>query len=193
MNQKILVAIMVLVLVLIVPLLQYTTALKPQAIPFVGMSLVYYANYNGETQIRTTCVLKYNLTTNCVTIRDDDAVMEVDVGTREVKWCSESWLTGSYVEYWIPTDIEIGSHVNTFIYDAVVIGYTEISVCGKTVSVWQLHASGTYADGNLWQDTWYYEKKTGLCVSAAWIKYDPNGQVMGNWGGHLASTNVALP
>jgi hypothetical protein len=193
MNKKIMIPIMVLVLVLMVPLVQYTTAPKPQAIPFVGMSLVYYANVNGETQIRTVCVLKYNSTTNCVTIRDANAVMEVDVGTREVKWCSEPWLTGSYVEYWIPTSIEIGSHVNTLIYDAVVIDSTEMSVDGKTVSAWQLHASGTREDGTLWQDTWYYEKKTGLCVGAAWIMYDSSGQVLNNWGGHLVSTNVALP
>lgn len=195
MRKKTMIPIMVLVLVLMVPLVQYTTAPKPQAIPFVGMSLVYYVNIQGETQIRTVCVLKYNSTTNCVTIRDsDDWIdwMEVDVTTREVISCSGTWLVPFYVEYWIPTNIEIGSHVNILNYDAVVIGSTEMSVDGKTVSAWQLQASGINANGNLWQDTWYYEKKTGLWLGAAWIMYDSSGQGLGNWGGHLGSTNVVL-
>jgi len=190
-----------LIAVLMVPLFQYSTApavFPPkQGIPFVGMSLVYFGNNRGDTEIRTVAVLKYNSTTNCVTVRDSQDLldsMEVDVGTREVKWCSGTWqslyptLWPIYVEYWIPTNIELGSHVRILMYDAVVIESTELSVCGKTISVWQLQAY--YGPGH--QDTWYYEKKTGLWVGAAWILYDADGRVIANWGGHLVSTNVAL-
>ena len=197
MNRKVIIPITILALVLMVPLVQYTAAPKPQAIPFVGMSLVYYANLNGETEIRTVCVVKYNSTTNCVTIRDSQDwadCMEVDVTTREIISVTGSgpWQLPSYAEYWIPTNVDIGSHVNIVNYDAVVTRSTEMSVDGNTVSVWQLQASGMAANGNLWQDTWYYERKTGLWVGTAWILYDPSGQVLGNWGGHLASTNVVL-
>lgn len=195
MNKKIMIPIVVLILVLMVPLIQYTTAPKPKAIPFVGMNMVYVAvDWDGNSEIRTVSVLAYDSTANLVTIRDSQDQfdwMTVDVTTREVTWCSGTWEAGFYVEYWIPTNIRIGSHVDILTYDAVVIGSTEMSVCGKTVSAWQLHASGV-TDGNPWQDTWYYEKKTGLWLGAAWIKYDSSGEVLYNWGGHLVSTNVAL-
>jgi len=197
MNKKILIPIMVLALVLMVPLFQYATAPKPQTIPFVGMSLVYYANLQGETQIRTVCVLKYNSTTNCVTIRDsDDWIdwMEVDITTREIISVTGSgpWQLPAYVEYWIPTGVSIGSHVTIGNEDFVVTGNARMSVEGNTVSAWQLYASGVRASGNLWQNTMYYEKNTGLWLGAAWVLYDSSGQVLGNWGGHLVSTNVVL-
>lgn len=196
MKKKILIPIMIIVLVLMVPLFQYATAPKPQAIPFVGMSMVYYAIAGGETEVRTICVLKYNSTTNIVTVRDSQDLfdwMEVDVTTREVMSCTGTMQVPFYVEYWIPTNIDVGSHVNILNHDAVVVGSTEISVSGKTVSAWQLYDHGVTADGRLWQDTWHYEKKTGLLLSAAFIMYDSSGQGLGNWGGHLASTNVVLP
>jgi len=194
MNKKILIPMMVLILVLIVPLLQYATAPKPPAIPFVGMSMVYVGvDSGGETDIRTVTVLRYDPTTDHVTIRDSYDLfdsMEVDVGTRDVIWCSGTWQGPwpIHVEYWIPTNTKIGSHVDILNWDAVVIGSTQLSVNGKTVSVWRLYAS--YEGG---ETTWYYEKNTGLWVSAAWVEHDGNGEVVANWGGHLVSTNVVLP
>lgn len=197
MNRKIIISIMILALVLIVPVVQYTSAPKPQAIPFVGMSMTYYAIAGGETEIRTVCILKYNSTTNCVTIRDSQDwadCMEVDVTTREIISVTGSgpWQLPAYVEYWIPTGVSIGSHVTIGNEDFVVAGNARMSVEGNTVSAWQLYASGVRESGNLWQNTMYYEKNTGLWLGAAWILYDSSGQVLGNWGGHLASTNVVL-
>lgn len=196
MNKKIIIPIMLLILVLMLPLIQYATAPKPKAIPFVGMSMTYVAvDWNGNSDIRTVSVLAYDSTENCFTIRDSQDqfdLMTIDVATREVILCSGTWPVPFYAEYWIPTNIGIGSNVDILDYDAVVIGSTEVSVCGKTVSVWQLHASKMNGDGNLLQDTWYYEKKTGLWVGAAWIIYDSSGDILGNWGGHLISTNVVL-
>jgi hypothetical protein len=120
--------------------------------------------------------------------------MEVDITTREIISVTGTgpWQLPAYVEYWIQTNIDIGSHVVIGNNDFTVTGNTEISVDGNTVSAWQLHASGINANGNLWQNTMYYEKKTGLWLGAAWVMYDSNGQILGNWGGHLASTNVVL-
>jgi len=198
MNKKILIPMMVLILVLIVPVLQYATAPKPQAIPFVGMNMVYVAvDWDGNTEIRTVSVLAYDSTTNCVTIRDSQDQIDsikVDVTTREVISCSGTWPVPFYVEYWIPTNIKIGSHLMILDADAVVIGSTKLSVCGKTASVWEIQIK--YTDGKVGeygQDTWYYEKETGLWVGAAWVEYDSNGEVVANWGGHLVSTNVVLP
>jgi len=174
------------------------TAAKSRTIPFVGMSLVYYAvDWNGETMIRTVSVLRYDSEKNQVVIRDSADSFDVgviDLDTRLVVDLTGSWPgwpAEMYVEYWIPTDVKEGSHVDILIYDAVVIGSTQMCVDGRVVDVWQLQASGQDEEVN-WQDTWYYEKKTGLWVAAAWIKWDSEGNVLANWGGHLVSTNAVL-
>lgn len=172
------------------------TAAERREVPFVGMSMVYYGvDWNGDMEIRTVSVLRYDAVNNHIIIRDSQDVfdvMEVDLGTREVEshtgWGS---FVPFYVEYWIPTDVKIGSHVGILNYDAVVIGSSKMCVDGRVVDVWQLQASGENGDG-LWQDTWYYEKKTGLWVAAAWIVWDNDGAVINNWGGHLVSTNAVL-
>jgi len=171
---------------------------KPE-IPFVGMSLVYYAvDWNGDTQIRTVSVLRYDEATNCVTIRDSSFGdwMIVNVENREVVW-SSGWKP-HYVEYWIPTKVRVGSHVGILDGDAVVTGSAVLSVEGDRVRVWQLQTTYTRTadDGSTiyGQDTWYYEKRTGLWIAAAWIEWDENGIPLSdrNWGGHLVSTNVNL-
>jgi len=173
------------------------TAAKNRSIPFVGMSLVYYAvDWNGETEIRTVSVLRYNSEENQVVVRDSNDLVDVgviDLDTRlvvDITGNGPGWLVG-YVEYWIPTDVKMGSHVGIGTYDAVVIGSTQMCVDGRVVDVWQLQASGQDEEAN-WQDTWYYDKKTGLWVAAAWIKWDSEGNVLANWGGHLVSTNAVL-
>lgn len=166
------------------------------AFPFVGMSMVYDGvDSGGNTEIRSICVLRYDAVKNHVTIRDSQDVfdvMEVDLGTRVVEshtgWGS---FDPFYVEYWIPTNVGLGSHVKILNYDAVVSGYTNMCVDGRVVNVWQLQASGVRSEG-LWQDTWYYDQRTGLLLSAAWVVWDVNGNVVYNWGGHLVSTNVVL-
>lgn len=170
---------------------------KPE-IPFVGMSLVYYAvDYNGDTQIRTISVLRYDEATNCVTMRDSflGDWMIIDVGTREFVWSSGYWKP-SYVEYWIPTNVKVGSHVGILDSDAVVTGSTVLSVEGNHVRVWELQATYTAGGGSTiyGQTTWYYEKRTGLWIAAAWVEWDENGIPLSdrNWGGHLVSTNVNL-
>jgi len=175
------------------------TAAKSRAIPFVGMSLVYYAvDWNGETNIRTVSVLRYDSEENQVVVRDSLDSFDVgviDLDTRLVVDLTGNWpgwpADDIYVEYWIPTDIKKGSHVSILYYDAVVIGSTQMCVDGRVVDVWQLRASGQDEEGD-WQDTWYYEKKTGLWVAAAWIRWDSEGNVLANWGGHLVSTNAVL-
>lgn len=201
MNKKFLIPILVLSLLLTVPLFQYSA--KPeefppkQGIPFVGMSMVFYGvDWEGNTDIQTICVLKYNSTTNTVTIRDSmDAcdLMEVDVATREVIWSTGEYELPFYVDCWIPTDIKIGSVVWVMDYDAVTIGDTQFSVCGKAIDVWILQGSRVIDEyGTISQCTWYFEKKTGLRVGGIWIVYDSEGRVIMNWGGHLVSTNVPL-
>jgi len=206
---KISVALIVLLIaVLMVPLFQYSTApvvFPPeQRIPFVGMSLLYYTVEAGDSVIRHVCVFGYNETTNCVIVRDSTDwwdTMEVDVNTREIKWCTgKAWIPAQpltfYVEYWIPTNINIGSHVPIHYWHAVVIGSTKLSVCGKTVDVWQLQASGVtwwQKEDEYFQYTWYYEKKTGLLVSGAFVMFEGYGEIVNpGFAGHLVSTNVAL-
>jgi len=172
------------------------TVAERREVPFVGMSMVYYGvDWNGYTEIRTVSVLRYDAEANHVIIRDSQDVfdvMEVDLSTREVEhhtgWGS---FDPFYVEYWIPTDVKMGSQIKILNYDAVVIGSTKMCVDGRVIDVWQLQASGENDDGSLWQDTWYYDKKTGLWVAAAWIVWDNDG-VVNNWGGHLVSTNAVL-
>lgn len=170
---------------------------KPE-IPFVGMSLVYNAvDYNGDAQIRTISVLRYDEATNCVTVRDSQDqfdLMIVNVENRGIVWSSGTFKT-TYVEYWIPTDVKVGSHVGILDYDAVVTGSTVLSVEGDHVRVWELQATYTAGEGTIYgQDTWYYEKRTGLWIAAAWVEWDENGIPISdrNWGGHLVSTNVNL-
>lgn len=175
------------------------TAAKSRAIPFVGMSLVYYAvDWNGVPEIRTVSVLRYDSTENQVVVRDSQDSFDVgviDLDTRLVVDLTGTWpdwpAEGVYVEYWIPTDVKEGSHVGILNYDAVVIGSNQMCVDGRIVDVWQLQASGQ-DEGINWLDTWYYEKKTGLWVAAAWIRWDSEGNVLANWGGHLVSTNAVL-
>ncbi|MCW3978546.1 MAG: hypothetical protein NWF12_02245, partial [Candidatus Bathyarchaeota archaeon] len=174
------------------------TAAKSRAIPFVGMSLAYYAvDWDGETEIRTVSVLRYDSEENRVVVRDSQDSFDVgviDLDTRlvvELSGTWPGWPEEIYVEYWIPTDVKKGSHVKILNYDAIVIGSTQMSVDGRVVDVWHLQASGQ-DDGVYWQDTWYYEKKTGLWVAAAWIRWDSEGNVLATWGGHLVSTNAVL-
>jgi len=170
---------------------------KPE-IPFVGMSMTYYAvDWNGDAEIRTVSVLRYDEATNCVTIRDSQDSMDsmiVNVENRGIMWSSGTWKT-TYVEYWIPTDVRVGSHVGILDADAVVTGSAVLSVEGDHVRVWELQATYTAGEGTIYgQTTWYYEKRTGLWIAAAWIEGDEDGiPISGrNWGGHLVSTNVNL-
>jgi len=186
----------IVALAALVPFLLSLVAARRQAIPFVGMSMVYYAvDWNGETQIRTVSVLRYDAGTNHVIVRDSEDqfdVMEVDLGTREVVRHTGGWPYELYVEYWIPTNINTGSHVNILSYDAVVVGSTEMRVDGRDITVWKLQVSYQSDGGVSGQDTWYYDKSTGLWVAAAWVEWDSGGNVISNWGGHLVSTNVVL-
>ena len=175
------------------------TTAKSRNVPFVGMSLVYNAvDWNGETNIRTVSVLRYDAEENQVVVRDSIDSLDIqviDLDTRLVVDITGNWpgwpADDIYVEYWIPTDVKMGSHVSIGYYDAVVIGSTQMCVDGRVVNVWQLRASGHDGEDE-WQDTWYYEKKTGLWVAAAWVKWDSEGNVLANWGGHLVSTNAVL-
>ena len=115
--------------------------------------------------------------------------MMVYVENREVYWAM-GWYENMVpfgVEFWIPTDVRVGSHVGILGYDAIVTGSTVLSIEGKPVDCWKLYATGTGT-----QDTLYYEKRTGLWIAASWVAWDENGTPINNWGGHLASTNVPL-
>jgi len=191
------IAAILLFAVTVTPALHAISKPEITKIPFVGMSMVYYANTNfnydsfkmGNFLCRPVVVLKYYPETNSVLIRDENSWMLVYVENREVYWATgwmEQWVPFT-VEYWIPTNVKIGSHVNTGGLDAVVTGSKVLSVEGKSVDCWQLYAAGTG-----WQDTWYYEKRTGLWIAASWVQWDEDGTLLNSWGGHLASTNVAL-
>ena len=180
-----------------------TAEKSSSSVPFDGMSLVYQGNMYGKVGTRAVAVLKYDTTGNTVVIRDSmdpetlgelnlDVSMVVDVSTREVLWHNSSlWPdTGFWVEYWIPTEVKIGSHVKVGTLDAEVVDSSVMWVDGNPVEAWKL-----YADFEGGKDTWYYEKSTGLFIGASWAIFDEDGRVAGdlNWGGHLVSTNVALP
>lgn len=178
----------ILALSALLPAVGSLVAKKKQEIPFEGMSLVYCAIWDDKTDVRTVSVLRYDAGTNHVTTRDSAPpfVAEVDLDTRELVGYSPP----IYVEYWIETDIKMGSQVKILHYDAEVIGSMKMCVDGRVVDVWQLQ--DTYEeDGVFGQDTWYYDKETGLWVAAAWVEWDSE-PVIGNWGGHLVSTNVVL-
>jgi len=167
-------------------------------IPFVGMSMTYYSNAMGSFVSRQVVVLKHYPETNSVLLRDGPDWMKVNVATREVFWAT-GWSADKVpfaVEFWIPTNIKMGSRVKILWLEAEVIGSAVLSVEGKRVECWQLYSSGTEnPDGNLYytQTTWYYEKSTGLWIAASWVEWDETGEPLANWGGHLASTNVPLP
>ena len=168
---------------------QALRAKGPPQIPFVGMSLTYYANALGNFVPRPVTVLKYYPETNSVLIRDAADYMLVYVENREAYWAT-GWYETQVpfaVEYWIPTDIKIGSHVKIYQHEAEVIGSAVLSVEGKSVDCWQL-----YAAWDDWQVTSYYEKITGLWIAASGVLWDENGTPAWEWVGHLASTDVAL-
>lgn len=134
-------------------------------IPFIGMSLVYYGvDWNGETEIRTVSVLRYDKETNQLVVRDSQDTIDIawiNPDTREIVKYTGGWSPEPiYVEYWIPTDISVGPHVSILQYDAVVVGSTRMCVDGRPVYVWKLQANGIDEYGNHWQGTWYYEVKT---------------------------------
>lgn len=177
-------------------------------VPFVGMTLVFSACEGwqsgpmaGGNEIRTVNVLYYNETTNHVIIRDSGTdwldTMEVDLVTREIVWCS-GWEIAPpwYEEYWIPTNIGLGSHVPILVFDAVVVGSTTLSVDGVPVEVWQLQAVWQPPEpGRVQQTIWYYEKQTGIWVAASFVILDSldGHTVYKSWGGTLISTNVMFP
>ena len=109
------------------------------------------------------------------------------------------WIDGEYplpigpTELWIPTDVEIGSIVPMHTYDVEVIGETILSVEGNPVEVWQLYTPALHQEGHDAQTTSYYEKSTGLLISAAWVEWDENDHVWASVAIHLSSTNVPLP
>jgi hypothetical protein len=171
-------------------------------VPFVGMTLAYSAIRGNETDFRLVNVLYQNASTNHVIIRDSEPdwfdVMEVDLTTRQILWWSGSFESSSpiYEEYWIPTEVDIGSHVPVLDFDAVVVGSTTLSVCGNAVGVWHLQASFLVpTQHQLIQDTWYYEKQTGILVAASFVILDSTDwhTVYQSWGGTLTSTNVSFP
>ena len=164
------------------------SAHKKPEIPFVGMSMTYYANAYGNFVSRPVTVLKYYPETNSVLLRDGSDWMTIDVATREVLWTSGGFYNvGDAVEYWIPTNVRIGSHVKIGSLEVEVIGSAVLSVEGKSVDCWQL-----YTTSSNMQDTWYYEKRTGLWIAASWVMWDGDGTPLNSWGGHLASTDVNL-
>jgi hypothetical protein len=164
------------------------SAQKKPEIPFVGMSMTYYANAYGNFVSRPVAVLKYYPETNSVLLRDGSDWRTIDVATREILWTSGGFYNvGDAEEFWIPTNIRIGSRVKIGGLEVEVIGSAVLSVEGKSVDCWQLYA--TWDD---MQDTWYYEKKTGLLIAASWVMWDGGGTPLNSWGGHLASTDVAL-
>lgn len=186
----------ILVLATILSLTPSLGAAKQQKIPFVGMSMVYYAvDRYGEAEIRTVSVLSYDEERNQVTVRDSHDrfdVMVVDLATREVVRHTGSWPFELYIEHWIPTKIKKGSYVKILNTDAVVVGSTLMRVDDRDIQVWELRFYYQLDDGVNGQNTWYYDKNTGLRVAAAWVEWDKEGNVIGNWGGHLMNTNVVL-
>jgi hypothetical protein len=188
--------LVILALATILSLTPSICAAKQQKIPFVGMSMVYSAvGRYGEAEIRTVSVLSYDEDNNKVIVRDSHDrfdVMEVDLGTREVVRHTGSWPFKLYIEHWIPTKIKKSSYVKILNTDAVVVGSTVMRVDDRDIQVWELRFSYQLDDGVNGQNTWYYDKNTGLWVAAAWVEWDNEGNVIGSWGGHLMSTNVVL-
>ena len=188
--------LVILVLATILFLIPSLAAAKQQKIPFAGMSMVYYAvGGYGEVEIRTVSVLSYDEEKNKVIIRDSHDrfdVMEVDLATREVVHHTGSWPFELYIQHWIPTKIKKGSYVKILNTDAVVVGSTVMRVDDQDLKVWELRFSYQLDDGVNGQNTWFYDKNTGLWVASAWVEWDKEGNVSGTWGGHLMSTNVVL-
>jgi hypothetical protein len=186
----------ILVLATILFLTPGPGAAKKQKIPFVGMSMVYYAvGAYGEAEIRTVSVLSYDEDKDKVIIRDSQDrfdVMEVDLGTREVVRHTRTWPFELYIEHWVPTNIKKGSYVKILNTDALVVGSKVMHVNDLKIKVWELRSSYRLDEGINGQNTWFYDKNTGLLVAAAWVEWDKEGNVIGTWGGHLMSTNVVL-
>ena len=171
-------------------------------VPFDGMSLTYNGNASGKFVSKHVVVLRHNVTANTVTIRDEEALMEVDLATREVLWAT-AWVGDRlaergviYSEYWIPTDIEIGDVVKVYLHDLVVVDSTVLAIEGLPVDVWKLYVSYEGVDGTgipiFGKETRYYEKSTGLWIATSWAEFYEDGRVAGNYGLHLASSNVAF-
>ena len=172
------------------------------SVPFDGMSLTYYGNASGSFFTKQVVVLRYNAESNTVTLRDEDAAMEVALPSREVLWAT-GWVgdqlnqTGSiYSEYWIPTNVKIGDVIKVYVHDAKVVDSTVLAVEGNPVEVWKLYLSYEGADGNgvpvFGKETRYYEKNTGLWIATSWAEFYEDGKVASSYGLHLASSNVAL-
>jgi len=167
-------------------------SLGGRPIPFVGMSMTYYANRGGDFVSRPVVVLSYDAQSNTVLIRDGTDWLRVNVATREITWSTSSlYKVGDAVEYWIPTNVRVGSLVKIISDQARVVGSATLSVQGRNVLCWQLYIAWTDSSGKIVaEDTWYYEMTKGLWIAASFVQYDSNGLPTFNWGGHLASTNV---
>lgn len=198
-----------IVIGLVVGLLLGVAATSPLAarapallIPFDGMSNTYDANVFGNAITSHRVVLLHDQEENTVILRSDQTVMEVDVATREILWATDwpwgEYQGGEYVEDWIPTDVQPGDVVLIGAYEAQVVGSRTLAVEGHPVETWELHASYERADeeGNsiYGKVTWYHDKVTGLWIAGTWAEfYDEAGwTVIGNWGGHLSSSNVLI-
>jgi hypothetical protein len=195
------IAAIILSVVVAAPVLNAAKPAPSPAMPFVGMSMLYYANTSWDYPLqRSVVVVKYNPENNSVLIKDITDYFTVEIATRIItsatgymhSYCMDTG-TICAVEFWIPTDVKMGSLIRIGAVDAEVVGSKVLSVEGKAVDCWQLYAASTnLITGNANENTWYYEKRTGLWMGASWYALDVDGNVINHWTGHLASTNVPL-
>jgi hypothetical protein len=201
------IAAIILSVVVAAPVLNAAKPAPSPAMPFVGMSMLYYGNANWDEFVqRTIVVVKYNPENNSVLIQDttDESgffdYYTVNVATRTVTSATMWPYTDCVgtdtcaVELWIPTSVKVGSVVNIGNGPVEVVGSRVLSVEGKPVDCWQLYVATNHPiTGNPMEDTWYYEKRTGLWIGASWYELDVNRVlVINHWTGYLASTNVPL-
>jgi hypothetical protein len=100
-----------------------------------------------------------NVTGGNVAIVMGHANWTVDAETRNVLNCSDSGYVGKKWAFWIPTNLGIGSSVDTF-YGTSTIGWSDwINVLGQQRDCWIVRYN--WATSNM---TRWYDKSSGLCL-----------------------------
>lgn len=169
--------------------------------PWIGLQMQFEQNTNGTPEHRTVTFLAEDSDGNTI-IRDStptaDGILYVDPQSREVRRCespSNNFFLcglelGQLVEYWVPPrKLKIGSEISILGFNATVIDKRTVSVMGKQVTGFIVQGR-FLEDGTVIQDTWVFEKNTGLLLAASFVNMDSDtGDVFFSVGLQLTHTN----